>query len=64
MLNKPVDEILCENGTAKGITPGEEKAYAPVIIGDRSYFAGMNGKVKVVGFIVRAICLLNHAQTS
>jgi Rab GDP dissociation inhibitor len=63
MLSKPVDEILLEGGKAKGIRSGEEKAYAPVIIGDPSYFAAIAGKSKVVGKVVRAICLLNHAPT-
>ncbi|OHS92786.1 GDP dissociation inhibitor family protein [Tritrichomonas foetus] len=64
MLNTPVNEIIMENGKAAGIVSGEHKAYAPIIIGDPSYFANIQGKTKVVGKIVRAICLVNHPITS
>lgn len=60
MLNRKVDGILMENGRAAGIISGNEKAYAPIIIGDPSYFADIPGKTKNVGQIVRAICLLHH----
>ena len=63
MLNRPVDGILMENGKAAGIISGEEKAYAPIIIGDPSYFTTLPGKTKVTGKIVRAICLLSHCPT-
>lgn len=39
MLDKKIDEILYdENGKVKGIRSGNENAYAPLIIGDPSYF--------------------------
>jgi Rab GDP dissociation inhibitor len=60
MLNTPVDKILLENGKASGIESNGNKAFAPVIIGDPSYFASISGKTKVIGKIARAICLLNH----
>ena len=60
MLNKPVDGIYLEGGKAKGIISGTEKAYAPIIIGDPSYFKDIPNKTKVTGQIVRAICLINH----
>ena len=60
MLNTPVTEIIMENGKAKGIKSGEHEAFAPVIIGDPSYFQQIPGKTKVTGKIVRAICLVNH----
>jgi Rab GDP dissociation inhibitor len=60
MLSKPVDEILMENGKAAGIRSGTEKAYAPIIIGDPSYFKDIPKKTAVKGRIVRAICLLHH----
>jgi Rab GDP dissociation inhibitor len=58
MLNTKVDEILVENGKCVGIRSGEETAKAPMIICDPSYVAGMN-KTKVVGKVIRAICLLD-----
>jgi len=58
MLNTKVDEILVENGKCVGIRSGEETAKAPMVICDPSYVAGMN-KTKVVGKVVRAICLLD-----
>jgi Rab GDP dissociation inhibitor len=58
MLNTKVDEILVEDGKCVGIRSGEETAKAPMIICDPSYVNGMN-KTKVVGKVVRAICLLD-----
>lgn len=63
MLSKPVDGIIMENGRAAGIISGTEKAYAPIIIGDPSYFTTIPGKTKVTGKIVRAICLLHHCPS-
>ncbi|KAJ1981344.1 Rab GDP dissociation inhibitor alpha [Dimargaris verticillata] len=58
MLDKPVDEILYDDeGKFKGVRSGEEKAYAKQVIGDPSYFPE---KVKTVGRVIRAICLLKH----
>ena len=60
MLNKPVDEILFKEGTsvAWGIKSGNEVARAKQIIGDASYFA--KSMTRVVGQVVRSICILNH----
>jgi len=59
MLNRGVDEILTdENGRAWGIKAGNEVAKASLIIGDPSYFDA--SKTKLVGRVVRSICILNH----
>jgi len=60
MLNKPVDEILFSNdGVAWGIkAEGNAVAKASMVIGDPSYFAPE--KSRVVGKVVRSICILNH----
>jgi Rab GDP dissociation inhibitor len=57
MLDKQVDEIVYENGVASGVRSGDEIAKAKIIIGDPSYFPG---KVRKVGKVIRAICLLQH----
>lgn len=57
MLDKKIDEIVYENGVAVGVKSGGEVAKAKQIIGDPSYFSD---KVKKVGQVVRAICLLKH----
>ena len=59
MLQTPVDKIILEDGKAKGIESNGKTAYAPILIGDPSYFKDIPGKTKVVGKIVRAICLLD-----
>ena len=60
MLDRPVDKILFdEKGHAKGISSKGEEAYAPIIIGDPTYFTDLD-KTKVTGRTIRAICLLNH----
>jgi Rab GDP dissociation inhibitor len=58
MLNTNVDEILIEDGKVTGIRSGEEVAKAPLVICDPSY--APSSKVKVVGKIIRAICILDH----
>jgi len=60
MLNTNVDEIIVEGGKVTGIRSGNEVAKAPLIICDPSYVSSMN-KTKVVGKIVRAICIMDHA---
>jgi len=58
MLDKSIDEILYDdNGKFVGVKSGEEVAKAKQVIGDPSYF---NDKVKKVGQVIRAICILNH----
>lgn len=58
MLNTPVDEIVYENGHAVGVRSGEQTARCKQVFCDPSYVDG--GRVKKVGRVVRAICLLNH----
>jgi len=65
MLNTQVDEIIYEGGKATGIKAtmsGIEpemkfETKAKMILGDPSYFPD---KVKVVGHVLRAICVLKH----
>jgi Rab GDP dissociation inhibitor len=59
MLNTKVDEILFKDGKVSGIRSGEEEAKAPLIICDPSYATAL-GKVKEVGKVVRAICIMDH----
>ena len=58
MLNTNVDEILMEDGKVTGIRSGENTATAPLVICDPSYVK--EDKIKSVGKVIRAICLLNH----
>lgn len=65
MLNAKVDEILYDGDRATGIKAtmtGVEpemkfETKAGMILGDPSYFSN---KVKVVGHVLRAICVLKH----
>ncbi|KAI6332024.1 Rab GDP dissociation inhibitor alpha [Pyricularia oryzae] len=65
MLNTNIDELLYEDGKAVGIKAtmtGIEpemkfETRAKMILGDPSYFPD---KVKVVGHVLRAICVLKH----
>jgi Rab GDP dissociation inhibitor len=57
MLDTPIDEVVYEKGVAVGVRSGEEVAKAKIIIGDPSYFPG---KIRRVGKVIRAICLLQH----
>src|SRR3569833_3233502 len=65
MLNTTVDEIVYEGGkasgikaTMKGVDPEMKfETKAKMVLGDPSYFPG---KVKVVGQVLRAICVLKH----
>eukprot|EP00768_Dysnectes_brevis_P000694 gnl/Dysnectes_brevis/1154_a1288_3827.p1 GENE.gnl/Dysnectes_brevis/1154_a1288_3827~~gnl/Dysnectes_brevis/1154_a1288_3827.p1 ORF type:complete len:491 (+),score=204.07 gnl/Dysnectes_brevis/1154_a1288_3827:22-1473(+) len=62
MLNQPLDELLFdEAGHVRGIRSGESTAYAPIVIGDPSYFQ-IEGQdlVQMVGRCVRGICLLKR----
>ena len=59
MLNTKVDEITFDgDGKVTGIKVGNETATAPLVICDPSYAA--QDKIKKVGKIIRAICLMNH----
>jgi Rab GDP dissociation inhibitor len=57
MLDKPVDEIIYENGVATGVRSVDGVAKAKSIICDPSY---AQGKVRKIGSTVRAICFLDH----
>lgn len=58
MLAKKVDEVVYgEDKRVCGVKSGEEVAKAPIVIGDPSYFPD---KVKQVGQVVRAICIMDH----
>lgn len=60
MLNTKVDEILTDsNGKACGIRSGEETAKAPLVICDPSYTTSM-GKTRVMGKVIRCICIMDH----
>ena len=64
MLNTPVNDIIINtDGKVTGIKSGAEEAKAPLIICDPSYVQGSpstQGKVKAVGKVIRAICILDH----
>jgi Rab GDP dissociation inhibitor len=65
MLNTAVDEIVYDGtkavgikATMKGVDPEMKfETKAKKILGDPSYFPG---KVRVVGHVLRAICILKH----
>jgi len=57
MLNKPIEEIVYENGVAVGVKSEGEVARCKHLIGDPSYFPN---KVKKTGQVVRCICILSH----
>lgn len=57
MLNKPVDEIIYENGQAVGVKSEGEIAKCKFVVADPSYFTD---KVKKTGKVIRAICILDH----
>jgi len=57
MLDKPVEEIIYEDGKVVGVKSQGEVAKTKMVIGDPSYFPD---KVKKVSQVVRAICILDH----
>lgn len=57
MLDKPVDEIVIEEGSVAGVKSQGEIAKTKIVIADPSYFPE---RVKKVGQVVRCICLLSH----
>ena len=57
MLDKPVDEIVYENGVVVGVRSGGETARCKAVICDPSY---ASDKVRKVGQVIRAICILKH----
>lgn len=69
MLNTSVEEVVYEGGkavgikaTMRGVEPEMKfETRAKTIIGDPSYFPD---KVRVVGHVLRAICILKHPLAS
>jgi len=58
MLNKPIDSIVYnDKGEAVGVKSEGETAKCKFVVGDPTYFST---KVKKVGDVVRAICILSH----
>lgn len=57
MLDKPVDEIVMENGRAVGIRSGTEVARCKQVYCDPSY---VKDKIKKTGRVIRCICLMDH----
>jgi Rab GDP dissociation inhibitor len=57
MLNKPIEEIIVENGVVVGVKSEGEIAKGKCVICDPSY---VPNKVKKVAQVVRAICFLKH----
>jgi len=57
MLDKPVDEIVMENGKVVGVRSGGETAKCKQVYCDPTY---VTDKVKKVGQVVRCICLMDH----
>ena len=59
MLNTQVDEILFDgDGKVLGIQVGDKTARAPLVICDPSY--APDDRLKPVGRVIRAICLMDH----
>lgn len=57
MLDKPIDEIVIENGCVVGVKSGEEVARCKQVYCDPSY---VPNKVKKTGQVIRCICLMDH----
>lgn len=59
MLNAKVEGIVMEEGKVAGVKIDGQTAKAPLVICDPSYCTGME-KTKVVGRVIRAICIMDH----
>uniref|UniRef100_A0A3B4CZ95 Rab GDP dissociation inhibitor n=1 Tax=Pygocentrus nattereri TaxID=42514 RepID=A0A3B4CZ95_PYGNA len=57
MLNKPVDEIVMENGRVVGVKSEGEVARCKQLICDPSY---VQDRVRKAGQVIRVICILSH----
>ncbi|XP_061922522.1 rab GDP dissociation inhibitor beta-like [Entelurus aequoreus] len=57
MLNKPIEEIVMENGKVVGVKSQGETARCKQLICDPSYFMD---RVINAGKVIRAICILSH----
>lgn len=61
MLDRPVDSVVFdESGQAVGVQSRGETAKAKIVVGDPSYFFGVEGKVRKTGKVGRCICILDH----
>ena len=62
MLNKDIDKVVTEDGKVVGLKSGEEFAKAKVVIASPTYAinSGLKDRVKVVGRVIRCICILDH----
>ncbi|XP_072922585.1 rab GDP dissociation inhibitor beta isoform X1 [Hemitrygon akajei] len=57
MLNKPIEEIVMENGRVVGVKSEGEIARCKQLICDPSY---VPDRVKKIGQVIRIICILSH----
>ncbi|ESO03565.1 hypothetical protein HELRODRAFT_79884 [Helobdella robusta] len=57
MLDKAVDEIVCDGGKLIGVRSGNDVARCDIVICDPTYAPD---RCKTVGQVVRAICILDH----
>ncbi|NXP46860.1 GDIB inhibitor, partial [Heliornis fulica] len=57
MLNKPIEEIVIENGKVVGVKSEGEVARCKQLICDPSY---ISDRVTKVGQVIRVICILSH----
>lgn len=63
MLKQNIEKFnFDDNGKVCGVTDGEKKANAPQVIAAPKYVvgAGLHQKVKTVGRVIRAICIINE----
>ena len=57
MLNKPIEEIIMQNGKVIGVKSEGEIAHCKQLICDPSY---VKDRVEKVGQVIRVICILSH----
>ncbi|KAG5194567.1 hypothetical protein MJG53_019296 [Ovis ammon polii x Ovis aries] len=57
MLNKPVEEVIMQNGKVIGVKSEGEIAHCKQLICDPSY---VKDRVEKVGQVIRVICILSH----
>ncbi|XP_034441976.1 rab GDP dissociation inhibitor beta isoform X1 [Hippoglossus hippoglossus] len=57
LLNRPVDEIVMDNGKVKAVKSEGKLFHCKQLICDPSY---VPSRVRKVGRVIRVICLLNH----
>ncbi|XP_032404544.1 rab GDP dissociation inhibitor beta isoform X1 [Xiphophorus hellerii] len=57
LLNKPVDEIVMDNGKVKAVKSDGKVFHCKQLICDPSY---VPNRVRKMGRVIRVICLLNH----